>query len=143
MGQMTAQSSFLSLITESPGTVRWGDAMRKTCAMCPTDFEAKRPSAKYCGERCKKRAQRQPGGVKAAKVVECRADKRTGGLPPEVASLDSWLLHLRALLDRSHPSSPVPDPPAAAPAHDAAAHPPRHASWLPRLRGFHIDPLTA
>jgi hypothetical protein len=51
--------------------------MRKTCAMCPTVFDAKRPSAKYCSEKCKKRAQRQPGGVKAAKVVP---------LPPEATS---------------------------------------------------------
>ena len=39
--------------------------MRKTCAMCPAEFEAKRPAAKYCSERCKKRAQRQPGGTEA------------------------------------------------------------------------------
>ena len=54
--------------------------MRKTCAMCPTEFEAKHPTAKYCGERCKKRAQRQPGGTKATKrrkpagVVELPAE---------------------------------------------------------------------
>ena len=34
--------------------------MRKRCAMCPAEFEAKRSAAKYCSERCKKRAQRQP-----------------------------------------------------------------------------------
>lgn len=43
--------------------------MRKTCEVCPTEFEAKRASAKYCSEKCKKRAQRRPGGVTAAKVV--------------------------------------------------------------------------
>jgi hypothetical protein len=44
--------------------------------MCPTEFEAKRPAAKYCSEKCKKRAQRQPGGVDAVKVLP---------LPPEPA----------------------------------------------------------
>lgn len=37
--------------------------MRKTCAVCPAEFEAKRAVAKYCSERCRKRAQRRPGGV--------------------------------------------------------------------------------
>lgn len=31
------------------------------CVMCGTPFTAKRASARYCGERCKKRAQRNPG----------------------------------------------------------------------------------
>lgn len=31
------------------------------CVMCGTPFTAKRASARYCGERCKKRAQRDPG----------------------------------------------------------------------------------
>lgn len=34
--------------------------MRKQCAVCEQPFEAKRKAAKYCGERCKKRAQRSP-----------------------------------------------------------------------------------
>lgn len=34
--------------------------MHKTCDSCGQPFEAKRAAAKYCGERCKKRAQRQP-----------------------------------------------------------------------------------
>jgi len=37
--------------------------MRKVCVIDGTPFEAKRPSAKYCSERCKKRAQRRPSGV--------------------------------------------------------------------------------
>lgn len=41
---------------------------------CPETFEAKRPSAKYHSERCKKRAQRQPGGVK-------RGPNRPSGAP--------------------------------------------------------------
>jgi hypothetical protein len=34
--------------------------VRKQCAVCPAEFEAKRASARYCSERCKKRAQRSP-----------------------------------------------------------------------------------
>lgn len=45
-----------------------GVVMRKTCE-CGTEFEAKRAAAKYCSERCKKRAQRRPGGTRTAKVV--------------------------------------------------------------------------
>ena len=47
--------------------------MRKACDSCGVAFEAKRPAAKYCGERCRKRAQRRPGGVKAK--------TRAGALP--------------------------------------------------------------
>lgn len=32
--------------------------MQKPCAVCGKPFEAQRPQAKYCGETCKKRAQR-------------------------------------------------------------------------------------
>lgn len=38
--------------------------MLRTCE-CGKRFEAKRASARYCSERCKKRAQRRPGGVDA------------------------------------------------------------------------------
>ena len=55
--------------------------MRKTCVMCPTEFEAKRASAKYCSEKCKKRAQRQPGGVKTAKVLELSAEAASEPAP--------------------------------------------------------------
>jgi hypothetical protein len=48
-----------------PGTRLEDITVRKRCAVCPAGFEAKRPSAKYCSERCRKRAQRQPGGVAA------------------------------------------------------------------------------
>jgi hypothetical protein len=44
------------------------------CEVCPTEFEAKRASAKYCSERCKKRAQRRPGGTTAAKVLPLPAE---------------------------------------------------------------------
>jgi hypothetical protein len=34
--------------------------VRKVCADCGTGFDAKRPQAKFCGDRCRKRAQRRP-----------------------------------------------------------------------------------
>lgn len=34
--------------------------MQKTCGSCHKPFEAKRKSAKYCSERCRKWAQRHP-----------------------------------------------------------------------------------
>jgi len=34
--------------------------MNKICGDCGLTFEAKRATAKYCGERCRKRAQRRP-----------------------------------------------------------------------------------
>jgi hypothetical protein len=49
--------------------------------MCPTEFEAKRAAAKYCSERCKKRAQRKPGGVRTAKVVELPAEPASEPAP--------------------------------------------------------------
>lgn len=33
------------------------------CVVCGTPFQAKRSSARYCSERCKKRAQRDPNRV--------------------------------------------------------------------------------
>jgi hypothetical protein len=45
----------------------WKDiTVRKQCAVCPAEFEAKRASARYCSERCKKRAQRSPDRAAAA-----------------------------------------------------------------------------
>jgi hypothetical protein len=43
--------------------------MIKTCADCGGSFEAQRTAAKYCSERCKKRAQRRPLGVIASPAV--------------------------------------------------------------------------
>lgn len=40
--------------------------MPKTCESCGEPFEAKRAAAKYCGERCRKRAQRRPGRPKVS-----------------------------------------------------------------------------
>jgi hypothetical protein len=38
--------------------------VKVSCAVCSSGFEAKRSDAKYCGERCRKRAQR---GTRLAK----------------------------------------------------------------------------
>jgi hypothetical protein len=35
-----------------------------TCQSCARPFEAKRPAAKFCGDTCRKRAQRAPGTAK-------------------------------------------------------------------------------
>lgn len=51
--------------------------MRRSCAVCKTEFEAKRKAAKYCGERCKKRAQRGP----TAKLVSLPPPKSTPEMP--------------------------------------------------------------
>jgi hypothetical protein len=59
----------------------------KTCEVCPTEFEAKRASAKYCSERCKKRAQRRPGGVKAAKVLPLPAEPTSEPAPALTGSV--------------------------------------------------------
>lgn len=40
--------------------------MRKQCAVCPAEFEAKRKTAKYCSPRCRVRAARQPKPEPAA-----------------------------------------------------------------------------
>ena len=49
-----------------------------SCQVCEQPFQAKRDTAKYCGERCKKRAQRG-GGAKNGK--ERQAEK------PQLASV--------------------------------------------------------
>lgn len=43
--------------------------MGKVCGVCLGGFEAKRAAAKYCSERCRKRAQRNPGSVSAHPVA--------------------------------------------------------------------------
>ncbi len=48
--------------------------MQKTCEACGDPFEAKRPSRKTCGERCRKRMQRQP----SAEVVRLHASGQPG-----------------------------------------------------------------
>lgn len=63
--------------------------MVKSCP-CGERFEAKRPSAKYCSDRCRKRAQRKPGGtVVAFGVVQAppsEPEKPAGTGPLETAA---------------------------------------------------------
>lgn len=46
--------------------------MRRKCSSCGRTYEAKRPNSRFCGDTCRKRAQRAPksAAVKAAKVVD-------------------------------------------------------------------------
>lgn len=39
--------------------------MKRRCVMCATEFEAKRPSARYCTDRCRQRAKRAGATVQA------------------------------------------------------------------------------
>ncbi len=43
-----------------------------TCAVCPNQFEAKRPNAKYCSPACRVRAHRSPGGSASAQPRPAR-----------------------------------------------------------------------
>jgi hypothetical protein len=52
--------------------------VRKQCAVCPAEFEAKRAAAKYCSDRCRKRAQRQPQDA----PVRSEQAPVTGGASP-------------------------------------------------------------
>jgi hypothetical protein len=69
----------------------WKDiTVRKQCAVCPAEFEAKRASARYCSERCKKRAQRSPDRTAAAaqpgKAPDLPAALAPGGLTAATAA---------------------------------------------------------
>ena len=58
---MDCRSHLISLSHRAVSRDGWKDiTVRKQCAMCPAEFDAKRASARYCSERCKKRAQRAP-----------------------------------------------------------------------------------
>lgn len=62
----------------------------KSCASCGKSFEAKRATAKFCSERCRKRAQRGGNGgtVVALGLVPpaAREDERSGPGPLETAA---------------------------------------------------------
>ncbi len=51
--------------------------MRRECAVCSAPFDAIRPQAKYCGDTCRKRAQR--GGI-AGPVVRVEVERPPSGL---------------------------------------------------------------
>ncbi len=59
-----------------------------TCQVCETPFEAKRATAKYCSERCKKRNQRGGGAAKAKERAEPQGSDGLG------ATTTATLLHL-------------------------------------------------
>jgi hypothetical protein len=44
--------------------------MWKSCAVCTSQFEAKRAAAKYCGQTCRQRAHRRPEAASESMVVE-------------------------------------------------------------------------
>lgn len=50
--------------------------MQRLCAVCSAPFEAQRPQAKYCGETCKKRAQR--GGIAEPQVPATEVKPASG-----------------------------------------------------------------
>lgn len=51
--------------------------MRRECAVCSAPFESQRPQAKYCGDTCRKRAQR--GGI-AGPAVKVALERPPSGL---------------------------------------------------------------
>lgn len=59
-----------------------------SCQVCETPFEAKRSTAKYCSERCKKRNQRGGGAEKAKQREEPKLPDGLG------ATATATLLHL-------------------------------------------------
>lgn len=65
--------------------------MLRTCD-CGKDFEAKRPSARYCSDRCRKRSQRKPGGAEVRVLPSPRELASEGGLTSvargELAAVD-------------------------------------------------------
>ena len=55
--------------------------MRKSCAVCGDPFEAKRPAAKFCGDRCRQRAHRRPEAAAQAKVLDVAAEQEAEPTP--------------------------------------------------------------
>jgi hypothetical protein len=68
--------------------------MRKRCAVCSEEFEAKRAARMYCSGRCQKRAQRQPKAEPAA------------AMPPDPDS-ELWAATLNELTAAGRVSSPA------------------------------------
>ena len=84
--------------------------MKMTCTSCGESFEAKRPSAKYCSERCKKRAQRGqrvvnlPGAPPAPVVgrVEAAAAARLAEVEREDTPVGQAVLALARRIDQGY-----------------------------------------
>ena len=60
--------------------------MNQTCGSCGQGFDAKRPTAKYCSDRCRKRAQRRSDAAPPAAAVR-PAPAATPTVSAEVGSL--------------------------------------------------------
>lgn len=60
--------------------------MRKTCGSCGEPFEAKRAAAKYCGERCRKRAQRHPDRVREPEILASSAEPTSDSAAGELTA---------------------------------------------------------
>lgn len=77
--------------------------MLKSCEDCGKEFEAKRRTARFCSERCKKRAQRRPGGSgtsAAARRVEAAVSQRVPDAAPAPAEVRGELTEsVRAALE--------------------------------------------
>jgi hypothetical protein len=59
-----------------------------SCGVCEVEFEAKRASARYCGDRCRQRAKRR--GVIAPPADEpTSAPAASGSKPPKSALVDA------------------------------------------------------
>lgn len=66
--------------------------MQTKCEVCGDPFEAKRATARYCGERCKKQAQRRPKKdgpsltiVTSLEQIRAAAAEVVAGAPPAAA----------------------------------------------------------
>lgn len=62
--------------------------MQKPCAVCGKPFEAQRPQAMYCGETCKKRAQRA-GTAASRNRKKPRPAPAAAPPPPDTSSDES------------------------------------------------------
>jgi hypothetical protein len=63
--------------------------MQRVCASCGRSYEAKRPNSKFCGDTCRKRAQRSPG--KSSAPVNPSLPELLVGLGSDLART-SWPL---------------------------------------------------
>lgn len=83
--------------------------MTKACEVCGESFEAKRPSARYCGATCRQRAKRgasltvvpEPPSDATAPLVEAtRATLETAGVLGTVSGQASLILAARIAAGR-------------------------------------------
>lgn len=60
--------------------------MKRRCVMCMTEFEAKRPNARYCSDRCRQRYKRAGGTVPAPEQPDTPVGEGKSG-----AAARAWL----------------------------------------------------